>query len=308
VRGIINFSLNNKFAVWLLTIIITVAGLYAGTSMKQETLPNLDIPILTVTGVYPGASPEQVVEELTKPLEQRLKNLNGVSQVDSTSMENVSSIIIQYDYSKDLDKATTEVRDALAGFELPKGVQAPSINRISLNAFPVISLSVSGEGKSLEDLTTLVTNEIKPAIDGISGVASVEISGQHVKNVELAFNKEKMASLGITEDIVKGIIQGSALKVPLGVYQMGKEEKTVVVDGNIVTLDDLKNLNIPAIPSSAGGAAAGAGMGMGAQVLALKLSLTQVKAERKRLKAAQDKILWPRGSQPSNCPKSLMLT
>ncbi|RAV22056.1 efflux RND transporter permease subunit [Paenibacillus contaminans] len=263
-RGIINFSLNNKFAVWLLTIIITVAGLYAGTSMKQETLPNLDIPILTVTGVYPGASPEQVVEELTKPLEQRLKNLNGVSQVDSTSMENVSSIIIQYDYSKDLDKATTEVRDALAGFELPKGVQAPSINRISLNAFPVISLSVSGEGKSLEDLTSLVTNEIKPAIDGISGVASVEISGQHVKNVELAFNKEKMASLGITEDTVKGIIQGSALKVPLGVYQMGKEEKTVVVDGNIVTLDDLKNLNIPAIPSSAGGAAAGAGMGMGA--------------------------------------------
>ncbi|WP_409341761.1 efflux RND transporter permease subunit [Paenibacillus sp. MBLB4367] len=260
-KGIINFSLNNKFAVWLLTIIITVAGLYAGTSMKQETLPNLDIPILTVTGIYPGASPEQVVEELTKPLEQRLKNLNGVSQIDSTSMENVSSIIIQYDYNKDLDKATTEVRDALANFQLPKGAQAPDIARISLNAFPVISLSVSSEDKSLEDLTNLVTNEIKPSIDGISGVASVEIAGQHVKNVELAFNKAKMASLGITEETVKGIIQGSAVKIPLGVYQMGNSEKTVVVDGNILSIDDLKNLNIPAIPSGAGMGAPGAGAG-----------------------------------------------
>ena len=103
-KSTINFSINNKFAIWLLTIIITAVGMFGGLSMKQETIPNINIPFLTVMSVYPGASPEKVVEEVSIPLEQRLRNVDGVKTAQSTSMENASMVAIEFEYNTDLDQ------------------------------------------------------------------------------------------------------------------------------------------------------------------------------------------------------------
>lgn len=267
-KSIIRFSLNNKFAIWILTIIVTVAGLYSGLTMKQETLPNLELPVLQVMTVYPGAAPEEVVNSISQPLEQRIKNLNGVKTVTSTSMENVSAITVEYDYGQDMEKAASDVREAATTVKLPDGAQDTTISRISMNAFPVVTLSVSDEKLSMEELTEVIENDVKPSLEGLDGVGSVSIAGQQLKEVELKFNQEKMKSLGLSEDTVKGIVQGSALNVPLGVFEMGKTQKTIVVDGNIKSLDDLRNIEIPVIPSSAGAGAQGAAskgmMGAGA--------------------------------------------
>jgi HAE1 family hydrophobic/amphiphilic exporter-1 len=93
-NSIINFVLRNKFAVWLLTIIITVAGLYSGLNMKLETIPNINTPIISVTTVYPGATPKEVADNVSVPIEQIVQNLNGVNVVSSNSMQNASSIRI----------------------------------------------------------------------------------------------------------------------------------------------------------------------------------------------------------------------
>ncbi|MEC0369517.1 efflux RND transporter permease subunit [Paenibacillus chibensis] len=274
-KGIINFSLNNKFAIWILTIIVAAAGLYSGLAMKQETIPNINIPFLSVTAVYPGAAPEGVVQDVTQPLEQRLRNVDGVKTVQSTSMENAANIAMEFDYGTDLDQATAAVREALNEVNLPEGVQKPTISKFSMSSFPVVSLSASDDSNDLEKLTKNIENQVEPALEKIPGVASISISGQYVKEVQLKFNKEKMAQLGLSEDTVKGIVQGSSIRVPLGLFDLDQSSKAVVVDGNIITLDDLKNLTIPVIPSSGGasagsagaqgqGAAAGAA-GMGAQ-------------------------------------------
>ncbi len=249
-KGIINFSLNNKFAVWLLTIMVVVAGLYAGLGMKQETIPDIEIPILTVFSVYPGASSEEVANSVTIPLEQRIRNLNGVEVVNSTSSENVSSIIVEYDYSVDMKEAETELRTALSGFVRPQGVQEANISAISINAFPVMSLSISGEGQSLEEMTKLVETEIKHNLEGIDGVGIVAIAGQQLKEVVLTFDQAKMASLGVSEDLVRGIIQGSALEVPLGLFELDQSEKSIIVDGDITSIQDLENIFIPMMPTS----------------------------------------------------------
>lgn len=274
-KGIINFSLNNKFAIWILTIIVAAAGLYSGLAMKQETIPNINIPFLSVTAVYPGAAPEGVVQDVTQPLEQRLRNVDGVKTVQSTSMENAANIAMEFDYGTDLDQATAAVREALNEVKLPEGVQKPTISKFSLSSFPVVSLSASDDSNDLEKLTKNIENQVEPALEKIPGVASISISGQYVKEVQLKFNQQKMAQLGLSEDTVKGIVQGSSIRVPLGLFDLDQSSKAVVVDGNIITLDDLKNLTIPVIPSSGGasagsagaqgqGAAAGAA-GMGAQ-------------------------------------------
>ncbi|AOZ93183.1 efflux RND transporter permease subunit [Paenibacillus crassostreae] len=247
-KSIINFSLNNKFAIWILTIIVTAAGLFAGLSMKQETIPNISIPYLNVIAIYPGAAPEGVLQDVTLPLEQRLRNIDDVKMITSTSMENASSVAIEFDYGTDLDQATAAVREALNEVTLPEDAQKPTISKFSMNSFPVISLSASNnQAKDLEELTSIIEKQVKPELEKLEGVASVSISGQYVKEVQLKFDEAKMAQLGLTQDTVQGIVQGSSLRVPLGLYNLEDSEKAVVVDGNIIELDDLKNLAIPVI-------------------------------------------------------------
>lgn len=248
---IINFSLKNKFAVWLLTILVTVAGIYSGLNMKLETIPDITTPVVTVTTVYPGATPAEVADKVSKPMEQQLQNLNGVNVVSSSSYQNASSIQVEYDFDKNMEKAETEIKEALANVKLPEGVKEPKVSRVNFNAFPVISLSVASKDESLATLTEKVEKSIVPGLKGLDGVASVQISGQQVDEVQLVFKQDKMKELGLSEDTVKNIIKGSDVSLPLGLYTFKDTEKSVVVDGNITTIQALKEMKIPAIPSAA---------------------------------------------------------
>ena len=249
-KNLIQFSLKNKFAIWLLTIIVTAVGLYSGLTMKQEILPNINVPYLNITTVYPGAAPEGVVKDISKPLEQKLHGVEGVKTLTSTSMENVSSVLIEFEYDTNLDNATATVREVLNEFLLPDGAKKPQISRFSMNSMPVATLSLSDKDSSdLEKLTRTAENEIVPNLEDVSGVAAVQLLGNYNKEVVLSFNKEKMTQLGLDEDTVKGMVQGSVLRAPLGLFEMEDAQKAVVVDGDIITIDNLNNLEIPYMPT-----------------------------------------------------------
>lgn len=246
-KSIINFSLNNKLAIWILTFILVFGGIYAGMNMKQELIPNIDIPYLTVTAVYPGASPEGVLENVTLPLEQRLKNLSKVKNLNSMSMENASYLIIEYEYGTDLDRATDEIKEIFEQMTFPDGVQKPTVSKFSMNSFPVVSVSVAGN-VALEEITKITEQDIAPALGRIDGVASVQVSGQYLKEVQIKFDQDKLVQYGLTEDTIKAMIQANALKVPLGIYELDQSNKAVVIDGNITTIEDLLNVQIPYTP------------------------------------------------------------
>ncbi|WP_339192640.1 surfactin resistance protein SrfP [Bacillus sp. FSL K6-1003] len=255
---VINFVLKNKFAVWLMTIIVTAAGLYAGMNMKQESIPDVNMPYLTISTTYPGATPSQVADEVTKPVEQAVQNLDGVSVVTSTSYENASSVMIEYDYEKDMDKAKTEAAEALENVSLPDDAKDPDISRYSLNSFPILTLSVSSDSDNLQKLTKQVEDSLVSKLEGIEGVASVQVSGQQVEEVEFSFKEDKLKEYGLDEDTVKQVIQGSDVTTPLGLYTFGNKEKSVVVSGDIETIKDLKNMRIPTASASSAGSSAAA--------------------------------------------------
>ncbi|WP_026695061.1 efflux RND transporter permease subunit [Peribacillus kribbensis] len=262
---IINFTLRNKFAVWLMTLIVVAAGLYSGMNMKLETIPNISTPVLSITTAYPGATPQEVADSVSQPIEQAVQSMSGVKVVSSTSYQNASSIQIEYDFGKNMDDAKKDVEEAVSGIKFPDGVQDPKTSKLNFNAFPILTLSVSNDKESLAKLTKTVKNKIAPALEGIDGVSSVQISGQQVDEVELTFKQDKMKQLGLNEETVQNIIKGSDVNIPLGLYTFKDTEKSVKIDGNITTISDLKNLEIPAVPSSGGGASQQQNSGMGSQ-------------------------------------------
>ncbi|MDF2856420.1 MAG: efflux transporter permease subunit [Neobacillus sp.] len=248
-KGLVNFVLQNKLAVWLLTIIITVSGIYSGTRMNMETIPDISIPYLMVMDVYPGATPEKVMEDVSKPLEKAIENLEGVKSVYSNSNANMASLQVEYEYGEDMDEANRALRSALETINLPEGAQEPIITAISMNMMPVVALSISSTTEDIVELTSTVEEIILPKIEKIDGVASATITGQHIEEVELTYNDAKMAELGLTEDTVKQMIQASDLAVSLGLYEFEEGEQAVAIDGKFMTADELKGMLIPVTPS-----------------------------------------------------------
>ncbi|MCM3693456.1 efflux RND transporter permease subunit [Neobacillus niacini] len=249
-KGLVNFVLGNKLAVWLLTIIITVSGIYSGTKMNMETIPDISIPYLMVMDVYPGATPEQVMEDVSKPLEKAIENLKGVKSVYSNSNANMASIQVEYEYGEDMDEANRALKSALEAVKLPENAQEPIITAISMNMMPVMALSISSTTEDIVELTSTVEDIILPKIEKIDGVASATITGQHIEEVELTYDEAKMAQYGLKEDTVKQMIQASDLAVSLGLYEFEAGEQAVAIDGKFMTADELKEMLIPVTPSA----------------------------------------------------------
>lgn len=248
-QNLVRFVLKNKFAVWLLTLIVTFAGIYSTTQMKMESIPDISIPYLIVAGVYPGATAEQVMDEVSIPLEQAVESLEDVKVVFSNSSANVSQLQIEYEYGVDMDQKKRELESAIDSVTLPEDVEKPSILAISLNMFPVVALSVSSETESIVELTERVESSILPEIKKIDGVASATVNGQHIEEVHLTYDQEALSQFAVTEEDVKQMLEASNIAVSLGLYEFKEGEEAVYVDGAVTSVDDLKEILIPVTPS-----------------------------------------------------------
>ena len=249
-KSIVDFVVKNKLAVWLLTIIVTFSGLYSATKMKMETIPDISIPYLIVMGVYPGATAEQVMNDITIPAERVFENLKGVKTVMSNSSSSYTSITVEYDYEVDLDEAKRELESAMDTLTLPSGAQDLSVMTFSMNMVPVMALSVSSETEDIVELTSTVEDILLPKLQKIDGVASAAVSGQHIEQVEITYLENKLAQYGVTEQSIKDMIQASDIYMSLGIYEFTEAEQAIAVDGKLTTLDELKNLLIPVTPSA----------------------------------------------------------
>lgn len=248
-KSLVNFVLKNKLAVWLLTIIITVAGLYSGTKMKMESIPDVSIPYLIVMGVYPGATAEQVMDEISMPMEQNIEGLEDVAAVYSNSSANVAQVQIEYEYGVDMGEKKRELEAAIDNISLPEDAEEPTIMALSMNMMPVVALSISSTEGDIVDLSTTVEETILPEIEKIDGVGSTTITGQHLEEVQFTYDHAKMEELGLTEDTVKQMVQASDMALSLGLQEYKEGEQALSIDGDIKTVEQLKELLIPVTPS-----------------------------------------------------------
>ncbi|WP_234123735.1 efflux RND transporter permease subunit [Clostridium hydrogenum] len=242
------FSLKNVFVIFLIIILITVGGLYSAKTINMESMPNISIPVVTAVTVYPGASPEQVDNDISSPIQKAISGAKGIQDVKTTSNENVSIVVAEFDYSADMDKAEKDVEDAVNKVKLPDSAQKPTISRISMGSTPIMTYSIESS-KSMDELTKLVNDKIEPKLSGISGVSSVDVQGTSNGDVYINVDNDKLKSNGLTLSDVKTALQGNNISFPAGSVNIGNNTLPIQMTKKLYTIDDIKAMPIAVLPN-----------------------------------------------------------
>ena len=190
-------SVKKPFTVLVAVIMVLVLGFVSLTRMPTDLLPNMTLPYIMVITTYPGASPEKVENDVSKPLESALGTVNGVKNVYSTSAENYSMVQLEFEDDTDMDSAMVKLSSALDQVEgsLPESCGTPSVMELSMDMMATMYLSVSYEGKDVYELSDFVDQEVTPVLERQNGVASVSETGLVEKSVQIELNKDKVDAL-----------------------------------------------------------------------------------------------------------------
>ncbi len=235
-------SLANRGLAALATIAILLIGVLVIPSIKQELYPSLEFPAVTVTATYPGASPAIVERDVTNPLEQSIQSTQGVTSLTSYSNQGAAIIIVEYDFGTDLNQASQSLTQQMSRIQstLPSGV-TPQVQTFNLSDQPIMQLSVTSNGDAAALASDLKT-KIVPVLNGIAGVATVNITGVRDQIVNVTLDLTKMQKAGVTLTTLQSIFQADNVTLPAGQLTNNGQTRSISVGNTIGSLDDLQNL------------------------------------------------------------------
>jgi multidrug efflux pump subunit AcrB len=229
-------SINNPVFATMVMIGIAVLGLFAYNRLKVEQMPDVSLPFVLVLTNYPGASPEVVEADVTKPLEYAINTVSGASLIRSNSREGQSQVFAEFRMATDMTKAMQDVRDKIGqvrpGF--PKDVKEPLVIRADQeNQQPIVSLAVLSPTMTLRDLTSLTDQTIVKALENVPGVARMDVLGRATRQILVQIKPNAVTSLGIGVDQVINAIRAANQDVPAGRITRGKTDSIVRIEGKI---------------------------------------------------------------------------
>ncbi|MEV6344943.1 efflux RND transporter permease subunit [Actinoplanes sp. NPDC051851] len=238
--GMTRLSLANRGLVALIAIVISGFGLFAIPSLKQQLFPSITLPAAFVSAVLPGASPEAVETQVTKPIEDAVKGIDGVDSVTSTSRENVSSVVVLFDYGTDIESAVNQVTTSINRIQsqLPDDVD-PSVFAGGTDDIPAIVLAASG-GSGESDLLAKLNETVVPELNGIAGVRDTQVTGARAEQVVITPDLAKMGAAGVSPASLTSVLQANGVSIPAGSVTEGDNSLTVQVGTPITTLDELR--------------------------------------------------------------------
>lgn len=242
--GLTKQVLRRPVTTVLVVLCLIVFGLSSVFSSKLELTPEMEMPMLVVNAVYPGASPEDVEELVTKPIEDEIGTLTGVDTITSMSAENFGLVLLQYEYGKDMDKAYDDLKKKLDGLanEFPEDVQTPTIIEMDINDTPAITLAVNNE--QADNLYNYVDSRIVPEFEKLSSVASVDVSGGQEEYIKVELIPEKLAQYHLNMNTIAQCVGSADFSMPIGSTTVGNKKLSVTSGTDFDTIELLKKIPI----------------------------------------------------------------
>lgn len=241
------FGVRRPMATLMLFGAIILLGLYAMTALPLDLLPSIELPTLTVITVYPGASANEVEEQVTKPLESALASAEGLKSLHSTSQENVSLLQLQYSWGADISEASTNARDLIEPIKsrLPQAAKAPVVYKLDASMMPILAYAINAEA-SYNGLEEIVENQIANRLRKVDGVGGVQYIGQPTREIGVELSPARASAYGITVSSLARTLKADNLNVPAGTISIGGEDMVVRMPAKIETIEEIENCVISA--------------------------------------------------------------
>ena len=235
------FFIQHKVATLLAVILIVVFGVMFGTQLQMALMPDIEAPMAVVVCYYNGASPSDMEELVTRPLEGAIMSVPGVDSVQSTSADSTSQIMITYVDGTDLDIAATKLREKFNAVSLPEDAIEPVIMNMNISELmPTAIIALMGE--DLGELQALADDVVAPALERIDGVAQVSVNGGVEQQIAVELDPARCEGLGLSNSYVAQFLAGQNLLYPGGELQNGSKKLTVSTDAKFQTVDDVANM------------------------------------------------------------------
>ena len=240
-------SIRNPIPVVLLFIILTVAGVLSYFKLPTNNFPNVDLPVVAVTVVQSGAAPTELETQVTRLIEDAVSGLGEVDDISSTINDSVSTTAITFQLGVDLEKATNDVRNAIAGVRqnLPADVQEPIVQRIEFTQIPIATYVVRAPGMNPEELSWFVDNTVAKRLLSLEGVSQVSRDGGVSREIRIKLDPARLAAQGVTAAAVSNQLRASNINLPGGRGQIGGEEQAIRTVGSAQSVEDLRETLIP---------------------------------------------------------------
>lgn len=239
-------AINRPILIWMALLAIAVLGLEAYSRLPAELNPRTDIPTLTVTTIYPGAGPPEIESQISKPLEDAVGTVPGVRDVYSSSQANVSIISMDFLVGTDLDTAVNDVRGRIETVraQLPPEARPPVVAKLDINALPILYLGMTSDSLDLRQLRSLADNTIRPRLERVPGVATVQVVGGEQREIHVNVDPQKLSQFGLTIEDVVNSLKAAGRDVPGGGITYGPHETDVRLVGAFSTLQSIRGTQI----------------------------------------------------------------
>lgn len=240
-----SISIRRPVFTVMMAFAIFILGILGYSRLGTDLFPDVSFPVVVVNVVYPGASPGEVEELISKPLEDALVSINGIDRLNSQSRESLSTVVLQFELDVDVVDAATQVREKVAAMRrtLPQDVQEPSITRFDVAALPVMTYTVSGP-RDTNALREFAEDVIKPSLEQVQGVASIEVNGGAAREISIEIDRARLDALSLAPALVVQSLKAANINVPAGRYEEGKQELAVRTIGEFSDVEEIRNMII----------------------------------------------------------------
>lgn len=238
-----DWCIRNRTAVYVFTASMALAGYISFSNMPKEQFPDVVVPTISISTVYPGATPIDIENLITKPLEKQIKAINGLEELKSKSISNVSVITAEFDTDMDVDEAKREVQEAVdkAMGDLPSDLdEDPEIQEFDISEFPIMNINLYGD-LPLDKIQNFA-DDLEEEIETLPEITRVDIIGGLEREIQINVDRYKMQAAGITfGDIEKAVAQ-SNVNISGGEIEIGKFDRNMRVAGQFDDMTDIENI------------------------------------------------------------------
>ena len=239
----IDLFIRRPILTWMLTLSLVVFGVLGFLRLGVDAYPEMEFPVVGVTAVLDGASPEVMEEDVADPLEEHLNTIEGVRKLSSRSRQGVTSISVEFVLGTDIDTATQDVRDRVerARFDLPEEMEPPVVSKRDFGSFPIMWVPLMSPRPQVE-VSEFVKRHVKPKIETIPGVAGIRIFGELEREVRIWLNGEALRARGLAASDVTAALSRQHVERPGGVVGSGLIEFSVKTDAEYRTIEELADM------------------------------------------------------------------